>query len=184
MSDTAETHRPIVVDSIDNNATGNEEKAGSRHRREHLDLENEGKPYTTSTSSATAFQDEDKLPCHRRRPTDDPTSSTDRQRTVKILPSPDSPSCSSTSSPSITLLFRSPKRMSRWLGTIKSYLSKKYAWIPQNWTWCKLKPVIRCALAGWISVVLFVIPEVGMTMNSAGFLILTGGPASMELYLS
>ncbi|PPQ64930.1 hypothetical protein CVT26_015650 [Gymnopilus dilepis] len=173
MSDTAETHRPIVVDSIDNNATGTEEKAGSRHRREHLDLENEGKPYTTSTSSATAFQDEDKLPCHRRRPTDDPTSSTDRQRTVKILPSPDSPSCSSTSSPSITRLFRSPKRMSRWLGTIKSYLSKKYAWIPQNWTWCKLKPVIRCALAGWISVVLFVIPEVGMTMNSAGFLILT-----------
>ena len=32
-------------------------------------------------------------------------------------------------------------------------------WIPANFTWEKLKPVIRCALAGWISVVVFVIPK-------------------------
>ncbi|KIK91214.1 hypothetical protein PAXRUDRAFT_150011 [Paxillus rubicundulus Ve08.2h10] len=31
-------------------------------------------------------------------------------------------------------------------------------WIPANWTWSKWKPVIRSALAAWISVVIFVIP--------------------------
>ena len=33
-------------------------------------------------------------------------------------------------------------------------------WIPANFTWENLKPVIRCAVAAWISVVFFVIPAV------------------------
>lgn len=38
-------------------------------------------------------------------------------------------------------------------------------WIPANFTWQKCKPVIRCALAGWLSVVLFVIPRVNTLMG-------------------
>ncbi|KAF8911493.1 hypothetical protein CPB84DRAFT_1671782 [Gymnopilus junonius] len=64
------------------------------------------------------------------------------------------------------------RRVLRWTVPLKSYLSSNYAWIPQNWTWSKIKPVIRCALAGWISLVLFVIPKVELMMGSAGFLIL------------
>ncbi|PFH45992.1 hypothetical protein AMATHDRAFT_70774 [Amanita thiersii Skay4041] len=33
-------------------------------------------------------------------------------------------------------------------------------WIPANWSWSKLKPVIRAYAAGWTSAVLFVIPRV------------------------
>lgn len=32
-----------------------------------------------------------------------------------------------------------------------------FAWIPANFTWSKLKPVIRCALVAWISIVFVVI---------------------------
>ena len=38
-------------------------------------------------------------------------------------------------------------------------------WIPANFTWERLKPVIRCAVAGWIAVVLFVIPAVSNLMG-------------------
>lgn len=38
-------------------------------------------------------------------------------------------------------------------------------WIPANWNWSKLKPVIRCAIAAWISAVLFVIPTVENVMG-------------------
>jgi hypothetical protein len=33
-------------------------------------------------------------------------------------------------------------------------------WVKDNWTWSKVKPVVRCAVAAWISLVLFVIPAV------------------------
>jgi len=33
-------------------------------------------------------------------------------------------------------------------------------WIPQNWTWTKIKPVIRCAIHMWVSALLFIIPSV------------------------
>lgn len=42
-------------------------------------------------------------------------------------------------------------------GTIK--LPKSLEWIPANSTWSKWKPVIRSALAAWITVVIFVIPR-------------------------
>ncbi len=44
-------------------------------------------------------------------------------------------------------------------------LPQALQWIPANFTWEKLKPVIRCALAGWISVVVFVIPRVNTYMG-------------------
>lgn len=43
-------------------------------------------------------------------------------------------------------------------GNIK--LPKNMEWIPNNWTWPKIKPAIRCAVAAWLSCVLFLIPAV------------------------
>ena len=43
--------------------------------------------------------------------------------------------------------------MKIWMGTHTQ-------WIVRNWHWSKVKPVIRCAVVGWISVLLFVIPRV------------------------
>ncbi|KAF4566043.1 hypothetical protein EYR36_011457 [Pleurotus pulmonarius] len=45
-------------------------------------------------------------------------------------------------------------------------------WIPANWTWSRIKPVIRCAVAAWICTVLFLIPRVEIFMGQASFLIL------------
>ncbi|KAF9237247.1 hypothetical protein BU15DRAFT_88826 [Melanogaster broomeanus] len=47
-------------------------------------------------------------------------------------------------------------------------------WIPANWTWSKWKPVIRSALAAWISLVIFVIPTTENLLGQAAFLILIG----------
>ncbi|KAH8827139.1 hypothetical protein DL96DRAFT_1669804 [Flagelloscypha sp. PMI_526] len=46
------------------------------------------------------------------------------------------------------------------------------AWIKDNCTISRLKPVIRCAIATWISVVLFVIPKVQVLLGQASFLLL------------
>ncbi|KAF8642481.1 hypothetical protein AX16_009482 [Volvariella volvacea WC 439] len=46
------------------------------------------------------------------------------------------------------------------------------AWIPENWTWSNIKPVIRCAVAAWTSTVLFLIPAVERLMGQASFLVL------------
>lgn len=32
-------------------------------------------------------------------------------------------------------------------------------WIPDSLTWSKIKPAIRCAVVGWVSVVFFIIPQ-------------------------
>lgn len=42
-------------------------------------------------------------------------------------------------------------------------------WIPANWNWSKLKPVIRCAIAAWVSVVIFVIPKVEIWLGQVRF---------------
>jgi hypothetical protein len=39
------------------------------------------------------------------------------------------------------------------------------AWIPQNLTWSKLKPVIRCSLVAWVSVVLMIIGPVSRSLG-------------------
>ncbi|KAJ7581095.1 hypothetical protein C8J56DRAFT_256925 [Mycena floridula] len=51
-------------------------------------------------------------------------------------------------------------------------LPSQLQWILTNWTWSKLKPAIRCAIAAWISAVLFLIPKVEIFMGQASFLIL------------
>ncbi|KAI0070007.1 hypothetical protein K474DRAFT_1609486 [Panus rudis PR-1116 ss-1] len=45
-------------------------------------------------------------------------------------------------------------------------------WIPDNWSWSKIKPVIRNAVLGWVSMVLLLIPESEKAMGQASFLIL------------
>ena len=43
-------------------------------------------------------------------------------------------------------------------------------WIPANFTYPKLKPVIRSALTAWLSIVLFVIPSVEDTLGQVSLL--------------
>ncbi|KAG6862124.1 hypothetical protein C0995_005936 [Termitomyces sp. Mi166 len=45
-------------------------------------------------------------------------------------------------------------------------------WIPTNFKYSKLKPVIRCAVAAWLALVLFIIPPVQIFFGQASFLIL------------
>ncbi|KAG5638781.1 hypothetical protein H0H81_010202 [Sphagnurus paluster] len=45
-------------------------------------------------------------------------------------------------------------------------------WIPTNAKYHKIKPVVRCTIAGWIALVLFVIPRVQQFLGQASFLIL------------
>ncbi|KAL0071092.1 hypothetical protein AAF712_001650 [Marasmius tenuissimus] len=68
--------------------------------------------------------------------------------------SSDSPSSTSRQSPS---LFAVPASLQ---------------WIPDNWKWSNIKVVLRCAVAAWLAVVLFVIPPVELYMGQAAFLIL------------
>jgi hypothetical protein len=51
-------------------------------------------------------------------------------------------------------------------GKAKMKWPKPMQWIPANWSWPKMKPVIRCAIACWIAVVLFVIPKVEIWMGN------------------
>lgn len=39
------------------------------------------------------------------------------------------------------------------------------AWIPPNATWSKLKPVIRCSLTAWVSVILMIIRPVSRRLG-------------------
>ena len=38
-------------------------------------------------------------------------------------------------------------------------------WIPANWSWSKIKPVVRCAVTGWISVLFFVVPQLEVVLG-------------------
>jgi hypothetical protein len=50
-------------------------------------------------------------------------------------------------------------------GGLWSTVKPDFKWVPQNSTWSKWKPVIRCALAAWICGLLFIIPN---TENAMG----------------
>lgn len=39
------------------------------------------------------------------------------------------------------------------------------AWIPQNLTWSKLKPVIRCSLVAWVSAVFMIVGPVSRVVG-------------------
>ena len=47
----------------------------------------------------------------------------------------------------------------------KFTIPQSLAWIPQNLTWSKLKPVIRCSLAAWVSLVLMIIGPVARSLG-------------------
>ena len=38
----------------------------------------------------------------------------------------------------------------------RAWIAGHTQWIVKNWDWSKLKPVIRCAVVAWVTVVLFV----------------------------
>ncbi|KAH7905721.1 hypothetical protein BJ138DRAFT_1130340 [Hygrophoropsis aurantiaca] len=68
-----------------------------------------------------------------------------------------------------------PKNIQKPIPSDSSHTLKLHArleWIPANWTWSKWKPVIRSALAAWLSVVIFVIPRTENLMGQASFLII------------
>ncbi|KAF4607640.1 hypothetical protein EYR38_001713 [Pleurotus pulmonarius] len=98
----------------------------------------------------------------------------ERDEKSNALPSP------TTSTTTPTPNIRSSTRISR--ATIFEFLRKlkpakinvppSLQWIPANWTWSRIKPVIRCAVAAWICTVLFLIPRVEIFMGQASFLIL------------
>jgi hypothetical protein len=56
----------------------------------------------------------------------------------------------------------SPQSPKPWL---KLELPQSLKWIPSNWTWSKIKPVIRCAVAAWVAAVLFIYPKVEVWMG-------------------
>ncbi|KAJ4474454.1 hypothetical protein J3R30DRAFT_3509189 [Lentinula aciculospora] len=45
-------------------------------------------------------------------------------------------------------------------------------WIPANWSWAKIRLALRCAIAAWVSSVLFIIPTVQVWIGQASFLLL------------
>ncbi|KAI0318290.1 hypothetical protein OF83DRAFT_1057097 [Amylostereum chailletii] len=57
----------------------------------------------------------------------------------------------------------------------KFTLPQNLQWIPNNWNWSKLKPVIRSAVAQWVGLLLIVINPTLRAMGQAGFLILIAG---------
>lgn len=46
-------------------------------------------------------------------------------------------------------------------------------WIPSNWSYSKMKPVIRSAIMGWVSIVLLIIPRVEQAMGQVRWLFQT-----------
>ena len=48
---------------------------------------------------------------------------------------------------------------------IRSFLRSNCNWIPQNWTRSKIKTTLRCAIVGWLSTILFVIPSVQVVLG-------------------
>lgn len=53
----------------------------------------------------------------------------------------------------------------RLAGGLRSSVSSKFQWVHQSNTRSKWKPVIRCALAAWVSGVLFLIPKIENAMG-------------------
>lgn len=42
------------------------------------------------------------------------------------------------------------------------------AWIPANFTWTQLKPVIRCSLTAWVSLLCMILPRVARPLGQVG----------------
>ncbi|TDL16038.1 hypothetical protein BD410DRAFT_731828 [Rickenella mellea] len=57
-------------------------------------------------------------------------------------------------------------------GSLKTALQTHRKWICENATTPRLKPVIRCAVAGWISILFLLVSQLEEFMGQAGFLIM------------
>ncbi|KAL0581273.1 hypothetical protein V5O48_000756 [Marasmius crinis-equi] len=55
---------------------------------------------------------------------------------------------------------------------IKLEVPASLQWIPNNWKWSNIKVALRCAVAAWLALLLFVIPTIEVYMGQAAFLIL------------
>jgi len=53
---------------------------------------------------------------------------------------------------------------------IRSFLKSNCNWIPQNWTRSKIKTTFRCAIVGWLSTILFIIPSVQVVLGQVSIL--------------
>ncbi|KAI0716122.1 hypothetical protein C8T65DRAFT_738161 [Cerioporus squamosus] len=97
-------------------------------------------------------------PRHVRIPTDIAHDSEDSERTQKegrVFNAKTQPSWTSR-------LSKACKRLS----------PVDLGWVPANFTWSKLKPVIRCAVVCWVSAVLMIIPRTSNLMGQGSFLVL------------
>jgi hypothetical protein len=47
----------------------------------------------------------------------------------------------------------------------KSTFSSVFGWIPENFTWSQLKPVIRCFLTAWVSLVFIIVRPVARSLG-------------------
>ncbi|KAI0653782.1 hypothetical protein C8Q70DRAFT_927041 [Cubamyces menziesii] len=59
-----------------------------------------------------------------------------------------------------------------WSTRLAKLLPFDLGWVPANFTWSKLKPVIRCATVCFVSAILMVIPQVYVPMGQGSFLLL------------
>lgn len=62
-----------------------------------------------------------------------------------------------------------PGRASRSWTFIVKHFPLDLAWIPNNWSWSKIKPIIRAWVQGWISVIFMVIPRVESVLGQVRF---------------
>jgi hypothetical protein len=47
--------------------------------------------------------------------------------------------------------------------------SASWSWIPNNLTWSKIKPALRSALLGWVSLLFVIIPRLEVTLGQVRF---------------
>ncbi|KAK2462664.1 hypothetical protein APHAL10511_005397 [Amanita phalloides] len=101
-----------------------------------------------------------------------PATASTAQQTIRV-----NPDVEILPSPALEKNHHRPsKAKRRWMQLARSFkrpwtIPRALQWIPANFTWDKLKPVIRCAVSAWIAIVLFIIPEVSRFMGQAAFLI-------------
>ncbi|GBE78787.1 hypothetical protein SCP_0116800 [Sparassis crispa] len=65
-----------------------------------------------------------------------------------------------------------PARLRVVLGKVAAYSPFDFKWIPNNFTWSKLKIVIRCAIMAWVSLMFMIIPRLAKLLGQASFLIM------------
>ncbi|KAF7311484.1 hypothetical protein MKEN_01050700 [Mycena kentingensis (nom. inval.)] len=85
----------------------------------------------------------------------------------KVQRSPSPSSDSNSSPPSKSRPSKSQPATPGWL-----HWPASLRWVEENFTWAHVKPTIRCAVAAWLSTVLFLIPRVEVVLGQASFLML------------